>query len=275
MGVSSGMNEESRFQHEYDPDDPAASYKPINSLAIVAMVFAVFSLLAVAFPVLTFINLLAAVLAIISIRQINQEPRYVGITMARFALFLAVFAATISLGYFLGRSAYLNSIARSNAEHMIRLFYSGDYGEAYDLSLAPVLRQPEGTDLRQFYNQLKPVRGHQQPPKLEILTWLAQVPLSLIEEDQRKGKFRFLGFDDFKLTDPMWKAVACEFEYEPASKDVEKPTFQMIMMRRNYADKKVARWRFLKFEYVAGPKPEEGMVEIGGPSKKNDRNRAK
>lgn len=259
------MNENLESDLDYDPDDPSAIYKPVNGLAILSILLALFSLLTIAFQSMVILNMIAAVVAMISIRQIVREPRYVGLKVAQTALFLTILAGTISLGYSWGRSAYLNGTAKAFSKTLMQLIMERRYGEAFEYSIDPMRRQPEGTDLTSYYNNSSIATPGKVPPMGEILTWLATPPLSIIEEDNHQGELRFVGFDQYKLNDHTWTPIACIYKYEPASPDLEASTFQVVMMRRIFEPPIGVSWRFFKFEVIAGPQAERGVQTINAP----------
>lgn len=249
------------------PDDQAVLYKPIHGLSIVALLVAIASLLVIAFPPLIILNMIAAVLAIFSIRHLTKSERFVGLTTAKIALFLAVVSAVFSTTHVLGRAWYLNRTARKHTLVIANLIMEGRYGEAYEYSIDPQLRKPEGTDLAAYYNINVSSKPTVPPPSMEIKIWQAVPPLEIIEKDNRRGKLRFIGYDQYKkLNDPFWEPLACVYKYEPASPDLDATTFQMVMLRRRNTAAKNTNWRLYLFDILAGPRAEKKQITIGGPA---------
>jgi hypothetical protein len=246
-----------------DPDDPAVHYKPIHGLAVTALVLSLFSLLTAAFPGLLFVNVITVAIAVTAMLRINRSQRHVGLNLARLALFLAVLSAAFSLTYNLGRTAYLNQVARRHSRLIGELLMEGRYAEAFEYSIRPQQRKPQGTDLQEFYRI--PDKPDRPPPGLDLLAWITQPPISVIEEDRRRGKLRFLGFGRYPRPDPFVEASACIYRYEPQAPELEPSTFQMIMLRRKFKGSLDVSWQLYFLDILAGPQAEEKMVQIGGP----------
>ena len=262
--------EKSYFQDEHDLDVNDETYKPINGIAILSIILAVFSLMSVTIPLMVILNAVAACTAIIAIAQINKQPRFIGMKLAQFALFLAVVGGVVSLGYFLGRTAYLNSYARKHSSTLLEYILDNRYGEAYQFSISPDMRLPEGTDLVAYYGHSRIKGPGHLPPMAQIKIWQNDPPLSVVEADQRQGKFRFMGYEHIDPQDHIWYPVGCIYRYEPASPELEASTFVAVMYRREYEGDLGTTWRFRNFVILEGPRPKEGIQRIGPPTKSED-----
>lgn len=129
-----------------------AGYRGVSVLALVALVFAGASALALAHPLLWVVPPVAAVLAILALRQINAEGSNVtGRGIALLALFLALVFGVWAPSRLLSRQWTLYAQARVFADQWLALFKEGKREELHQLTLREVERQDPGADLKKFY----------------------------------------------------------------------------------------------------------------------------
>ena len=134
----------SDYDEYRDPDDHTSSYKPIHGIAVVALVFSLFSLLAIAYSPMIFLSFISAGLAIYSIIRISKSDQFVGLRAAQIAMFLAIASATFCSTHLLVRSWYLNRTAYGHARLLGNLIMEGRYAETYEYSIDPPPATAEG-----------------------------------------------------------------------------------------------------------------------------------
>ncbi|MGI9518170.1 MAG: hypothetical protein ACR2NP_14035, partial [Pirellulaceae bacterium] len=182
------MNKFSEYDNQLDKE---LDYKPVYKQAILALVLSLACGLTLAFPGLIFLNVAVVGLAIFSISKISGSGQFVGLKVAQLALLIAVGTAAFSLSHNLGRTWYLNRVAKAHSLIIAHLMMEGRYPEAFEYTVSPRRRQPQGTDLNQYYEI--PENPDKPPPSMELLIWLDQPPINIIERDRRQGTLTKLG----------------------------------------------------------------------------------
>lgn len=251
-----------------DPDVPGADYRPVFRPAVVALIISIPGLISIAWPPALALNFIAAVVAFYSVVRIGDQSEFIGLKMAKAALLIALISGSFSVTYYGGRLWYLNRTAYEHSRVIADLIMNGRYAEAFEYSIDPPRRQPKGTNLVQYYAM--PDRAAAPPPGLDVLVWKAEVPLSVMEEDDRNGALYFEGFGRYRITDFRATAVTCIYRYEPALPELQATTFQMVFVRKKFKEPLGVAWRLYLFDVLSGPQTEKKLLKIGGPAPSDD-----
>ncbi|MDG2013344.1 MAG: hypothetical protein P8J33_07555 [Pirellulaceae bacterium] len=257
-----------KFNESADDSLSELEYKPIFGLSIVAFVLSLLGVASVISPPMVILNVIAAILAIFSISKIEISKRYAGMKIAQTALFLAVLFSAFSLTSTFGRSWYVCYQAKLCGEKVADLISEGRYPEAFQYTVEPNKRKPQGTDLEQLYKIPEDISMQPSQEVMRYVSWIRNPPISIIEEDGRQGDLQFLGFGRVEIdTESKRIAVSCNYRYQPKSRDLQASKFEMIFRRILEPDSSEANWQMLGFGIQEGPKGEIEMIKITGPQK--------
>lgn len=127
-------------------------YRAISGLAIVALVFGFLSFAALLGPVMWFVPVLAAVLAVTAMRRIKaSEGELTGWNIAFLALLLAVLFGVAGPAREISIKYWLRARARFVVDQYLDLLQKGDTYAAHQLTLPGVQRKPRGPGLQKVY----------------------------------------------------------------------------------------------------------------------------
>ena len=247
-------------------------YKPIYGLSIVAFILSLLGVASIISPPFVIVNLITIILAIFSISKIDVSKRYAGMKIAQMALFLAVLFSAFSLTSTFGRSWYICYQAKLCSVKVADLIRAGRYPEAFQYTVEPRKRKSQDTNLEQLYQIPDDISTQPSQSVMRYASWISNPPISIIEEDGRQGELQFLGYGRIE-SDPESNrtAVACNYKYQPKSKDLQASKFEMIFRRILKPGSTEADWQMLGFGIQEGPKGEIEMIKITKPSKEAEK----
>lgn len=253
-----------------DQDEWERDYLPFRVSALIATVIAFISLLALVFPKLFVLPIIAIIVSLLALRGFGTPPRFSGLGVAKFALFMSVFSLVVSVGYHEGRKWYIHRTAYQHSQIVTECVMNGEFFKVWEYMKEPFIRWPKETDLSYVYSRefhQKEGKGGAKSPYVLLNAWTAIPPVSIIRRDNREGKMEFIGFKDYTRgeIDPHYEQVACDYLYTPAKKAISPSLFRIIFLRRDYGGNAGVQWRVRKMQVLEG-ESFSGVIEF-----KNDK----
>ncbi len=179
--MSVNDRQETRFSSEVDPRE-LDEYRELSRLAIVALIVAVFSVLAIVHPLLWIAPVLGFVLSTLSLRQLSRpESPTGGKAMSAVALCLSLFFLAYAPTRAISHERMLYQLAQDKATSWLELLRTGRVQEAHQLSLPQMTRHQGSDSLEEYY------QGAGLPSSPPDTTMLESAPPSPPPSSQLEG----------------------------------------------------------------------------------------
>jgi hypothetical protein len=249
------MSDPKGFRDELEPFE---SYKQFNSLSIVALVIAPFTLLGFFHIGFVVIGGVAVALAFLAVRK-GQSAEYKnsGLVTGYAALFIACILVGAIFSYERARINRIHNIASGYAEDYIRLIQNQDLQKAYEMQLAfgdrpsvPESDRPVKVDFGQSFIDLGP------SPEEFIEKMHRAHPFGELIKDAGQGTIEYLGPQ--KIVKQQLDYLYYErFQFTPADKNMETYVFDVVLNRDWIDDNHKYQWRILSFDIIQGTKNQQ------------------
>ena len=184
------MNSKSIQSEIHDPD-----YRPINSIAILALVLALISTAALLNVLFVGIALLSIVLSVLAIRGAQRADRKSeGTGFAWVAIFIACLFVSISTSYYVLKHQHRWNTAQSYSDQWLQHLQDGNKNVVHHFTLPDHDRQPIHVDLNAYYATGEVIPGllGRQPQTGFESYWRELYPQQLIIKDGHDCKIEFL-----------------------------------------------------------------------------------
>lgn len=250
---------EERDVSQYADDD--ISWLPFSGLAVVALGFAIPSLLTIGTPVMAVSGFVALVTGFVAMQRCDGGRKMSGYRVAQFAVFLATVGIVMGLGHRFARRGWLARVSWQHEQQLLEYIRNDMLEEVHSTCLAAAARPEEGTDLVQFYTRKDVPPLHMKSPVVNINFWLSVLPMSRFCEDELNGTFIYEGLIKSRQEGREWK-VTHRYLYQPKSTSLEPIRFDFEMTRQDYVIGKRYLWR-ANLRWVPTGIPEGAKPELG------------
>jgi hypothetical protein len=221
-------------------EDTVAQYPPVSRWAVISLLLALVSFAAIFTPLMWFLPLAGAALAIAALRSIHAADELIlGKKAAVAGLLLSLLFLSWGTTRYYTRQQTLYRQARQRIETWLELVQAGRLAEAHQLHLEREQRQAPRTDLEKHYRETSDARRERK-------AFFEQAPLDTIVKVGRRGRVRYVGNDRISLesslgerTEVVSQRYALDYEQEgrPQSRD-----FLVGIARTRDPDTSEARW---------------------------------
>ncbi len=245
------------------------SYRPLNTLAVVALFVSVLSLFALANLLVVAMSVFGMILALTALYigrpRENRNQGMAGNFLAYAALWLSVFSAVCGVTAELSKQRYLGQHAIKYSRIFLDELFAQNFHSMYEFAKDPTDRLTKGKDLNKHYQRTILHDGEQYPPAFEIVAWKQMQPTKAMLDDNLEGKLELIGIGEFDR-DLRHDIIGVDYRYTPASPENPELEFRVFMLRREYTKPLFVQWQSKTFEILKGPRDQTKieMYDIQG-----------
>jgi hypothetical protein len=238
---------EARF-HVVDEADVAA-YRAVSKPAIVAALLGLLSFTAMVHPLLLILPLVAIVAALLALRAMAANTtELTGRRLALVGMALGVFFGSAAVGRLISRDTLLVARAQRVADDWLQLARENRREEAYEMTLSPKHRQPEGSDLAKYY-------ASSAERNKELQQYFSVSPVRELFEHGGEGKLEYEETVDSGQSSYYGDLVSMKYVLEYGERDAAKK-LPMVLVAQRSRDGKTSRGQWV-IHHVG--EPEEGQ----------------
>lgn len=223
-------------------DDGQGDDGRISLNAIVAVVLAIPSLLAMVHPAGALIAIIAAIVAAVSLVSIARSDNMLkGRNLARAALAVATFAAAFGVVHFATRINRIYGEARNVCEEWLNQIRDGEIDEAYQARVRPEERKPFKMSFDEYYKKF-------EQHSFRIQQFTERTPFRELVRYGRKGELRFVrnvGMQQYGEDQHITQKYS--FSYEESGRRLTLP-ITIVIVRQYYHGMNNCMWELKSAE---------------------------
>lgn len=140
---------------EYDhAQDELQSYRSVSLVCVLALVGGLLSVVALAHPILWLVPFIFLTLGFWGFRQVTKKSdQYIGKTAALIGICVSMFFLSLSVSKYYSERWLVSHHARQFAQEWLESLVGNQHEKAHQGWLEYYYRQPDGTDLSDYYTQ--------------------------------------------------------------------------------------------------------------------------